>query len=72
MCIAWELAVNSAMGKVMADTMCDAVDDGVSILIIPLSANVLLGGSFGFRRYGIFTLFLILKFGAVNFCHQFV
>ena len=52
-CIAWELAVHADMGEVTADGMGVAVDDGVSILIIYLSATVLLGGSFGFKRCGI-------------------
>ena len=44
-----------------------SVDDGVSILIISLSTTVLLGGSVGFRRCGIFTLLLMLRFFAVDF-----
>ena len=49
-----------------------SVYDGVYILIIPLSTTVLLGGSFGLRQYEIFTLFLMMKFCAVGFCHRFV
>ena len=60
------------MGDVTADAMGVAVDYGVSILIIPLTATVLIRGSFWFRRSGIFTLFLMLKFCAVDFCHQIV
>ena len=60
------------MGELTADAMVVVVDDGVSIFIISFSATVLIGGSFGFRRCGIFTLFLMLKFCAVDFCHQFV
>ena len=71
-CIAWELAVHSSMGEVTADSMGVAVDDWVSILIISLSATVLLDGSFEFIQCGVFTLFLMLKFCAVDFCHQFV
>ena len=58
LCIAWELAVHAAVGEVTADAMGVAVDDGVSILIISFSANVLLGGSFGFIRSGYFTSLL--------------
>ena len=60
------------MGEVTADATGVAVDDGVAILIICLSATVLLGGSFGFRRCGIFTIFLMLNYCAVDFSHQFV
>ena len=60
------------MGGVTDDAMCVAVDDGVCILIIFFSENLLLGVSFGFRWFGISTLFLIMKFGAVDFCHKFV
>ena len=52
-CIAWKLAVHAVVGDVTDGAMGVAVDDGVSILIIYLSATVLLGGSFGFRRCGI-------------------
>ena len=71
-CITWEIAVNSSIGEVMADFMGVAVDNGVSILIVSLSVTVFIGGSFGFRRCGIFNIFLMLKFCAVDFCHQFV
>ena len=60
------------MGEVTADAMGVAVDYGVSILIIPFSATVLIGGSFGFIWCGISTLFLMLNFCAVDFFHQFV
>ena len=63
-CITRELAVHAAVGEVTADSMGVAVDDGVSILIIYLSANVLLCGSFGFRRSGILTLFLTQIFSS--------
>ena len=71
-CIACELSVHASVDEITADYMDVAVDDGVSILIIYIRATVLLGGSFGFRRSGLFTLFLILNFCAVYFCHQFV
>ena len=71
-CIAWELAVHDAMGGVTADSMGVALDGGVFILIISFSATILLGGSFGFRRFRISTLFLMLNFCAVDFTHQFV
>ena len=60
------------MVEVTADVMGVALDDKVSILIIYLSANVLLCGSFGFRRCDISTLFLMLDFCAVDFSHQFI
>ena len=60
------------MGEVTADAMSVAVDDGVSILTISYSFTVLLGGSFGFRRCGISTLFLMMNFFDVGFFHQFV
>ena len=66
-CITRELAVHAAVGEVTADSMGVAVDDGVFIFIISCSATVLLGGSFGFRRCGISTLFLMLNFCAVDF-----
>ena len=72
MCIAWELAVHVYMVEVTADTMDVAVDHGVFILIIYLSATVLLYGFLGFSWCGILTLFLMLKFCAVDFCHQFL
>ena len=49
-----------------------SVDDGVAIFIVSLSKTFLIVGSFGFRRCGIFTLFLMLKCCAVDFSHQFV
>ena len=58
------------MSEFTANAMCVTVDDGVYILIMSLIVTVLIGGSFGFRRCGIFTLFLIMKFGAVDFCNQ--
>ena len=67
MCIDWKLAVYAAMGEVTAYTMDVAVDDVVSILIISLSVAVLLGGSFGFRRCGLSTIFLMLNFCTVDF-----
>ena len=70
--IAWDIAVHDVAGEVTYDIMGMSVDHGTSILIISLSTNVLLGGSFGVRWCGIFTIFLILKFCAVDFCHQFV
>ena len=60
------------MGEVTADAMVGAVYYGLSILIITLSATVLIGGSFGFRRCDISTLFLMLDFCAVDFSHQFI
>ena len=60
MCIAWELAVHAAVGKVMTDAMDVALNYGVSILIIYFRTTVLLGGPFGFRWCGIYTLFLML------------
>ena len=66
-CISWELSVHAAVGEVTADAMVGAVYYGLSILIITLSATVLIGGSFGFRRSGIFNLFLMLNFCAVGF-----
>ena len=72
MCIARELAVHSVVGEVTTDAIGVAVDDGLSILIVSFRATVLLGGSFGFRRCGISNLFLMLKFFAVDFLHQFV
>ena len=71
-CIARELAVHAAVSEITADAMGVAVDNGVSILIISFSTNLILGGYFGFRRCGISTLLLILKFCAVDFFHQFV
>ena len=56
----------------MADDIGVAVDDALSILIIALRTIVLLGDSFWFRRSGIFTLILMLKFCDVDFCHQFI
>ena len=53
MCIVWELAVNDAVGEVMAYAMGVAVYDGVYILIIYISATVLIGGYFGFIQCGI-------------------
>ena len=70
--IAWELVVHAAVGEVMSDAMGMAVDDGVSILIISLSSNALLGGSFGFIRSGVFNIFLMLNVCAVGFLHKFV
>ena len=70
-CISWELAVHAEM-VVKADAMGVVVYDELSILIISFIDTVILGGSFGFRRCGISTLFLILIFFAVGFCHQFV
>ena len=67
MCITWELVVYAAVSEVTADAMGVAVDDGISILIISFSTIFLLGGSFGFRRCGLFTLFLMLNFCAVYF-----
>ena len=55
------------MGEVTADYMGVAVYYGVSILIISLSATALLRGSFGFRRIGLFTILLMLKFCDVGF-----
>ena len=55
------------MGEVTADAMDVAVYYGVSILILYFSATVLLGGSFGFRRCGVSTLFLMMNFCAVDF-----
>ena len=72
LCIAWELAVHAAVVEVTADVTCVSVDDGVSILIIYLRETVLLVGSFWFMPCEIFTLFLMLKFGDVYFCHKFV
>ena len=72
MYIPWELAVYAYLGEVTTYNMGVALDDGVSILIISLSATVLLDGSFEFIQCGVFTLFLMLKFCAVDFCHQFV
>ena len=72
MCIAWEISVHDVVGEVMADDMGAAVHDGASIIIISLSETVLIGGYFEFRPCGIFTLFLMLKVCAVDFCHQFV
>ena len=67
LCIAWELSVYTSMGEVTASAVGMAVDDGLSILIMTLSTSILLGGSFGFRWWGIFTLFLMLKFCADDF-----
>ena len=67
MCIAQELAVNAVVGEVTADAMSTAVDDRVSIIMIYFSMTFLLSGSFGFRRCGISTLFLILNLCDVNF-----
>ena len=61
-CIARELAVHYDVGEVTADAMGVVLYYGVSILIIFFSVTVLFGGSFGFRRCGITTLFLMLKF----------
>ena len=72
MFIAWELVFHAAVGEITSDAMGVAVDDRVSILIIYLSLNVLIGGSFGFIQSGVFTLFLMLNFCAVGFPHQFV
>ena len=72
MCIDWELAVHAAVGEVTADSIGVAVDDRLSIIIMSLSAIFPLGGSFGFRWCGLFTLFLMMQFGAVDFFHQFV
>ena len=55
------------LGKVTFDSMGVAVYDGVSILIISLSATVILGGYFGFRWCRISTLFLMLNFCAIDF-----
>ena len=71
-CIAWELVVHAAVGEVISDAMGVEVDDGVSILIISLRVTVLIGSYFGFIRSGILALFLMMKFCAVDFCHQFV
>ena len=71
-CIAWELAVHSAVGEVRADDMGVAVDDGLYILIIYLRETVLLVGSFRFIQCGIFTLFLMMKFCAVDFCNKLI
>ena len=71
-CIAWELAVHAAVGEVRAYAMSVVVDDGVFIFIISLSVNVLIDGYFGFRRFDLSTLFLMLKFCVVDFFHQFV
>ena len=71
-CIALEIVVHANVGGVTADVMSVSVDDGVYILIISLRATDLLGGSFGFRRSGIFTLYLMLNFCDVDFCHHFV
>ena len=72
MWIAWDLSVHSDVGEVTYDTMGVAVYYGVSVLILSLGATALLGGSFGFRRCGIFNLLLMLKFFAVDCCHRFV
>ena len=71
-CIAWELAVHAAMGEVTDDSMGVAVHDGVSMIITPFSATVLLVGSFGFRWCGFSTIFLMMNLCAVDFCHKFV
>ena len=71
-CINWELAVHAAGGEVTADSMGVALYDRLSIIIMSLSAIFLLGDSFGFRWCGLFTLFLMMQFGAVDFFHQFV
>ena len=71
-CIAWELLFHASVGEVTDDAMCVAVYDGVYILIMPLVADFLLGDSFGLRWCGIFTLLLMLKFGAVGFFCQIV
>ena len=55
------------MGEVSDDAMGVAVYDLVSILIISLSATVLLGDSFGFIRWSVLILFLMLKFCTVEF-----
>ena len=60
------------MGEVTTYAMYVALDDGVSTIIMYLSATILLGGSFGFRWCGIFDFFLMLKVGNVDLCHQFV
>ena len=65
--IAWKLAAHAVVDKVTADTMGVAVDDGVSMIFMSLSATVRLGGSFGFRRCEIFTLLLMMKFCAIDF-----
>ena len=69
-CIGWELAAHAVVGEVMADATGEAVYDRVSILIISISATVLLGGSFGFRWCGLSTIFLVLNFCDVDFCHK--
>ena len=71
-CIAWELAVHDTVGEVTDDAMGVAVDDWVSIFIISLIATVFLVVYFWFRQCGVFTLFLMLRFCFVDFCHQFV
>ena len=67
MCITWEIAVHAAVSEVTANVIVVAVDDGVSILIIYFSVTFLLSGSFGFRRCGLSTLFLMLNFCVVDF-----
>ena len=59
------------MGEVMASSVGVAVDEGLSILIMTLSTSIILGGSFGFIWWGVFTLFLILKFCADDFSISF-
>ena len=66
-CISQELAVHAAVGEFMADAMVVAVDYGVSILIVSFGATFFLGGSIGFRRCEISTLFLMLNFCTVEF-----
>ena len=64
--------MHAAVGEVTADSMDVTVDDGVSILIIFFITTVLIGGSFGFRRCGLSTLFLVLKFVLLILIHQIV
>ena len=71
-CIVWDIAVHAAMDEVTADAMVVAVNDGVSILITSSISTVLLGVSFGFIWCGVFTIFLMLKFCAIDFYHHFV
>ena len=70
--IVWELLFHAVVGEVTADSMGVVVYYGVSILIISLSSTVLLGVSFGFIWCGVFTIFLMLKFCAIDFYHHFV
>ena len=71
LCIPSELAFHADMDEFTDDAMGVAVDDRVSILIISFIVTFLLDGSFGFGRCGIFTLFLMLNFYVVDFCHKF-